>query len=257
MADRALFVVPGLTREIAEIATVLDALELPVRLAAGPAAGVDELRRAFAGMRFAADPIDPFDPVRFRDELEGWSVTPRDGPTRVPIDHAFPVKGVGAVALGVVRGGPLRAHERLRLYPEEREVEVRSVQVHDVDVTAAATGDRVGVALKGIEADELARGQVLAPAGSLTATAHVVGSPVRRCRYYRRPLAVGDHLHLSVGLQFTPVVIEHVDTTTIALEADRPLALAGGEPAVLADLSAGAGPRTVAGFPVTAATEHT
>ncbi len=246
MADRALFVVPQLSREVAETATLLDLARLPVQLARGGSVGEEELRRAFRGMRFVDQPSSPFDPVRLRQELEGWSVAPVPGPTRVPLDHAFPVRGVGAVALGVVRGGPIQAHAKLRLYPTEREVEVRSIQVHDVDVPSAATGERVGVALKGIEAEELSRGQVLAPGGTLSTGSRLIGEGLRRCPYYKGPLAVGSQLHLSVGLQLPPVRLEEVAEGTLTLLADRPVVFAGGETAFLVDLSATQGPRVAA-----------
>ncbi len=245
MADRALFAVPSLSREVAETATLLDLADLPVLVARGETVGEEELGRAFKGMRFSASPTVPLDPVRLRDELEGWSVAPLDGPTRVPIDHAFPVRGVGAVALGVVRGGPLNAHARLRLYPSEREVEVRSIQVHDVDVPTARTGERVGVALQGIEAEELERGMVLAPVGSLAASARLAGTALRRCPYFRGTWGAGSHLHLSVGLQFVPVRVGELAGATVRLEADRPVAFASPEVGILADLSAASGPRLV------------
>ncbi|MCI4361477.1 MAG: hypothetical protein L3J91_07200, partial [Thermoplasmata archaeon] len=84
------------------------------------------------------------DAAHLRTEIDGWSAADRPGTVQVPIDHAFPVKGVGAVALGVVRRGSLTAHEKLRLFPTPKLVEIRSIQVHDVDVRAARTGERVG-----------------------------------------------------------------------------------------------------------------
>lgn len=245
MAHRTLFVIPSLSREVAEIATLVDLSDRPVRVFRGSAVGDEELRRAFKGLRLATEPIDPFDPVRVRDELETWNVPAATGATRVPIDHAFPVKGVGAVALGIVRGGPLDAHARLRLYPTEHEVEVRSVQVHDVEVRSAQTGDRVGVALKGIEAEDLSRGQILAPAGSLTVAASLDGRDFARVPYYRGTIAAGSRLHLSVGLQLVPVKVESVERGTLRFVADRPAAFEPGEPAFVADLSPAAGPRLV------------
>jgi selenocysteine-specific translation elongation factor len=248
MGDRALFVVQGLSRDVAETATVLDLADRPVVLLRGDAVGEEELRRAFKGMRFAADPIGRYDGVHLRDELDRWEAPPPDGPTRVPLDHAFPVKGVGAVALGIVRGGALEAHARLRLYPTEREVEVRSIQVHDVDVPAAAPGDRVGVALKGVEAEELTRGQVLAPPGALAVATTVDGSDLARCTYYRGTLAAGAHLQLAVGLQVVPARVDEAGPDRVRITADRPVALEPASVAFLADLSATGGSRLVARF---------
>lgn len=244
MADRAVFAIPALSREIAETATALDLADLPVRLALG-GVGPEEVKKAFAGMRFVGEPAPPLDAAQLRTEIDGWETPPLPGPTRVPLDHAFPVKGVGSVALGVVRGGPLHAHDKLRLYPTEREVEVKSIQVHDVEVKEAVTGDRVGVALRGIEADELARGQVLAPAGSM-ATANVLrATAFRNCAYYRGTLGAGAQLQVAVGLQCVPALVEFGAGGALTLTADRPVAFAPGQTALLADLSASGGSRMV------------
>lgn len=245
MADRVLFVLPGLTREVAETATFLDLTDRPLRLLRTPDVGEDELRRAFKGMRLAQETIDPYDPVRLRDELDGWNVPAGSGSPRVLLDHAFPVKGVGAVALGIVRGGPLESHARLRLYPTEKEVEVRSIQVHDVDVKSAQCGDRVGVALKGVEAEELARGQVLAPPGALAVATSLEGTGFRRVPYYRGNFAEGGQFQLNVGMQLVPVRVERIAGDSVRLTPDRPVALVPGEPGYLADLSPATGPRFV------------
>jgi selenocysteine-specific translation elongation factor len=255
MSERALFIVPGLSKEVAETATALDLLDLPVELLVGTGVGPDELRRAFKGMRFVADPVRPLDLLKLREEIDSWRSEARPGGPRVPIDHAFPVRGVGAVALGVVQIGPLRAHARLRLYPTPKEVEVRSVQVHDVDVPEAATGDRVGVALKGVDADELERGQVLAEPGALLVGSSVRGSAYRSCPYYRGDLRAGTHLHLSVGLQFVPAVVESLAGGAITVSTDRPVAFAAGDTGVLADLSAVSGSRMVGRFTLASASE--
>ena len=251
MADRVLFSVPGLTREVAETAATLEQFDRPTAVLLGPDVGADEFRRALKGSTLERTPMEPLDPVRLRAEVDAWTAPDRPGSVRVPIDHAFPVKGVGTVALGVVRQGKLQAHDRLRLYPTESVVEVRSIQVHDVDVREATTGERVGVALKGIEAEELSRGFTLAPEGSLPVGTDVAG-PFSRSRYYRGPLAVGSQVQLLVGLQLVPARIRSLDGAKIALTASRPIALPPGEPAILADLSPPSGPRIVGHVATTA-----
>ncbi len=243
MADQCLLVVTELSRPVAETIATLELSDVPTTLVLGPAVGETEVARVVKGGRLSASTRVPLDFPKLRALVEGWSVPQLAGPVRVPIDHGFPVKGVGAVALGVVRQGTLRAHDRLRLYPAAKTAEVRSVQVHEVDRKEAVTGERVGVALKGVEADELCRGQVLAPEGSLRAeTALVLGS-FERCRYYRGDAGPGAQLHLSLGLQATPVVLDELSSSTTRVTADRPVAFGPGEPAYLLDLSVGAGPR--------------
>jgi selenocysteine-specific translation elongation factor len=245
MADRAVLAITSLTREVAETVATLEMFDLPVEVRLGLNVGEDEVRRAFKGSPFERAPMRELDSAHLRAEIDGWVAPDRPGTVQVPIDHAFPVKGVGAVALGVVRRGTLTAHEKLRLFPLEKVVEVRSIQVHDVDVRAARTGERVGTALKGVEAEELARGQVLALEGSLTVASSVVGAEWRKSRYYRGNAVAGTQVQLLLGLQLVPARIAEVGPTSIALTPDRPVAFAPGDPMVVADLSPPSGPRIV------------
>jgi selenocysteine-specific translation elongation factor len=244
MADRTLFVVDALSREVAETAAVVDLFETPVDLALGPTVGESELRKAFRGTRLETAPAAPLDFPKLRASLDGWSAPDVPGPVLVRIDHAFPVKGVGAVALGVVRRGTLKAHDKLRLYPTSKTVEVRSIQVHDVDVPRASTGERVGVAIKGVEADELARGQTLGPEGALQVGTELSALVDKPCRYYKGAISEGLVGNLLLGLQFVPVqVTAGTVGGPLTLTTDRPVAFSPGEGAYLADLSNAPGPR--------------
>jgi selenocysteine-specific translation elongation factor len=249
MADRTLFVIDALSREVAETAATIDLFESPVELVLGPAVGEAELRRAFKGTRLETAPAHPLDYPKLRSLIDGWTAAPVAGDSVVRLDHAFPVKGVGAVALGVVLRGTLRAHDKLRLYPTPKTVEVRSIQVHDVDVPIAETAERVGVALKGVEADEVSRGMVLAPEGALRTGTTLSAAVDRPCRYYKGEVSEGITGNLLVGLQFVPVrVTAGASPGPLTLETDRPVVYATGDPAVLADLSAAPGPRIAARF---------
>jgi selenocysteine-specific translation elongation factor len=250
MADRCVLAVLELSRPVAEAIAVVELVDVPTTVVVGPSVGDAEVARLLKGSRLEHAPRRPLDLPHLRDELESWSAPTVEGDVEVPLDHAFPVKGVGAVALGVVRRGVLRAHDKLRLYPTPKDVEVRSVQVHDVDRKEAHCGERVGVSLKGVDADELGRGQVLAPSGSLADGSSVAGGPLERCRYYRGDAGVGARLHLALGLQVVPAVLERMEPGGVTVAPDRPVVWRPGAQALLLDLSVPAGPRLVGRFPV-------
>ena len=88
---------------------------------------------------------------------------------RVDIDKAFPVRGIGTVALGVVTRGTIKQHDKL-YHTSGKQVMVRSLQSQDEDVTSAGVGTRVGVSLKDINESEIGKGDLLTSA------------PVRRSR---------------------------------------------------------------------------
>lgn len=247
LADRGVLVVGTLDRAFAESVATLDLFDLPVGLYLTDGMGEPEVQRLLKGSRFESAALPVLDLPHLRDELLGWSPLPvAEGAVSVRLDHAFPVKGVGTVALGFVRRGTLQAHDRLRLWPTEREVEVRSIQSQDIDVREARQGTRVGVALKGVDADEISRGQLLAPpAGHSVGNRLVLRSP-RLSRYYRGRVEAGAQLQLLVGLQLVPARVDAEAGGRWELSTDRSLVADRGDPVWLADLSAAPGPRMVA-----------
>src|SRR5439155_10533399 len=84
-----------------------------------------------------------------------------DEPTRLYVDRVFSLRGIGTVATGTLWSGRIAAGDILRAEPGAREVRVRSVQVHDREVDVAEAGQRVAVALPGVERKDLARGGAL------------------------------------------------------------------------------------------------
>jgi selenocysteine-specific elongation factor len=117
--------------------------------------------------------------------------------------------------------------------------------VHDVDVREAATGERVGLALRGVEAEELSRGQTLAVPGSMEVAQELVADGWTKCPFYRGTPAAGQSLHALVGLQFVPARLTAIEGGKVRLTPDRPVAFRPGDSVHVADLSAPSGPRIV------------
>jgi selenocysteine-specific elongation factor len=116
-----------------------------VAVSARSGAGLDELRAAIAAV------------------AEERSRT--EAPTRLYVDRVFTLRGIGTVATGTLWSGSVGEGDELRAEPGGRTVRVRSVQVHDRPAERAEAGQRVAVALPGIERSELRRGDALvAPA---------------------------------------------------------------------------------------------
>jgi selenocysteine-specific translation elongation factor len=120
---------------------------------------------------------------------------------------------------------------------------VRSIQKHDDDFDSAVKGDRVGLALKNIEASEISRGDVLSGEGSdLVITSRFEGK-VDLVRYWRQPLREGMVLHLGHWMQFVPVRVDAVHTgdgsTMLSLSLDKPLVHPPGARGVLTYLEGG------------------
>jgi len=130
----------------------------------------------------------------------------------VPVDHFFNVKGIGVVVLGEVVGGHIGRHENLRIHPTKKTALVRSIQKHDDDAEYAIPGDRVGLALKGIETEDLDRGYVLSADPEITSSTTINGR-ASLVRYWPSPLKEGMVLHAGLWMQFIPARVAFVDNS--------------------------------------------
>ncbi len=119
-----------------------------IAVSAKTGAGLDELRAALARAAVESE----------REEA----------PTRLYVDRVFTLRGIGTVATGTLWSGRIAGGDTLRLEPSGRDVRVRSVEVHDHEVDVALAGQRVAVALPGVERRDLRRGDVLVQPGSYT-----------------------------------------------------------------------------------------
>src|SRR5690606_26686658 len=100
---------------------------------------------------------DPGEEVR-EEEVEKKGVC-------VSIDHAFDVKGVGTVVLGSVKQGEIKTYDELVLSPVNKTVLIKSIQMHDDPVNISKKPSRVGLAIKGISAKEISRGDMITSPG--------------------------------------------------------------------------------------------
>jgi selenocysteine-specific elongation factor len=90
------------------------------------------------------------------------------GFARLPIDRAFSAKGFGTVVTGTLVSGAIMREQEVQLYPTERRLRVRGVQVFGKGVERAEAGQRTAVNLADIEPAEIARGMVLSEPGRFT-----------------------------------------------------------------------------------------
>jgi selenocysteine-specific elongation factor len=87
--------------------------------------------------------------------------------TRLPIDRVFTMKGFGTIVTGTLIAGTIRKEDELELFPAEKRVRVRGVQVHGAAADKAVAGERTALNLAGVEKHELERRMVLAQPGVL------------------------------------------------------------------------------------------
>jgi selenocysteine-specific translation elongation factor len=142
------------------------------------------------------------------------------------------------VVLGSVAEGSIKKHDVLRVLPGEKTAQVRSIQKHDEDFDTAGIGERTGIALKGIEVEDLDRGTILTndksikQVSSLTAQVHVV-------KYWPSALKEGMVMHIGHWMQYVPARVEAVSVegdwhnVVLKLKLDKMLVYRSGAKAVL------------------------
>ena len=153
-----------------------------------------------------------------------------DGAARLPVDRVFSVKGFGTVVTGTVVAGTIAVEDELVVLPAGQGVKVRGLQAHGSAVTRAGAGQRLAVNLAGVEVTDLARGVVLARAGTL--------APTRRFDADvelvdgARPLRHGARVRVHQGTAevLGRVAVSRVVTTTLR-DPLAPLAASAGAPA--------------------------
>jgi len=119
----------------------------------------DEERHGVTKLLEAVDKYIP-EPVRLVDQ-----------PFLMPIEDVFSIKGRGTVGTGRVERGMVRVGDEVDivgLAPEVRRTVVTGVEMFRKTLDTGQAGDNIGVLLRGIEKDELRRGQVLAKPGTIT-----------------------------------------------------------------------------------------
>ena len=155
-------------------------------------------------------------------------------PVVVSVDHSFSVKGVGEVVLGLVRQGTVRRHDKLRLLPADKDVQVRSIQMQDEDFAEAGAGSRVGLLIKDAVVDEMRRGSLLCAPGVAQLTNKVVLQFTRNPFY---PELKAGLFHCAVGEQVVPALVTPQDGT-VTVELEKPVCFTPSEPFLLLDLNA-------------------
>jgi len=93
-----------------------------------------------------------------------------DKPFLMPVEDVFSIKGRGTVGTGRIERGEIRVGEEIEIVgiKETRKTTVTGVEMFNKILDYGMAGDNVGCLLRGVEKDELERGQVLAKTGSIT-----------------------------------------------------------------------------------------
>lgn len=105
--------------------------------------------------------------VKLSDEISEKNTS---SSLRLPIDRIFTMSGFGTIITGTLIEGSIEEKQVLELYPKEREVKVRNIQVHGENAKRAYAGQRVAVNLSNVKKEEVDRGDILGEPNSMKST---------------------------------------------------------------------------------------
>jgi elongation factor Tu len=186
-----------------------------------------------AGVLKLMDALDTYIPLPLRET---------DKPFLMPIEDVFSISGRGTVVTGRVDRGKIKVGEDCEIVgfrPTEKKV-VTGVEMFRKLLDEGVAGDNIGVLLRGVEKEDVERGQVLAKPGSITphtkfmAEVYILSKEEGgrhtpffngyRPQFYIRTTDVTGSLHLPEGVE----MVMPGDNTTISAELMVPVAIEKG-----------------------------
>ena len=107
--------------------------------------------------------------VNILDEYIPIPERPKDKPFLMPVEDVFGIKGRGTVVTGRVERGIVKVGDEIEIIglAQTRKAVVTGVEMFHKTLGEAEPGDAVGCLLRGIEREDVERGQVLAKPGSI------------------------------------------------------------------------------------------
>jgi len=187
-----------------------------------------------------------------------------DLPFLMPVEDVFGIKGRGTVVTGRIERGSVKTGEEIEIVGmgERRKVVVTGVEMFQKTLDAGEAGDNVGCLLRGVERDDVQRGQVLCKPGSINphtkfqAEVYVLSKeeggrhtpffPGYRPQFYIRTTDVTGIIHLPEGTE----MVMPGDNIQMGVELITPVAIEEGLRFAIRE-----GGRTVGAGAVTSITE--
>jgi selenocysteine-specific elongation factor len=234
----------GVREQTVEHARILEALGITAGIVvitktdlAAPGAAAAQARELLPGAPVVVCPPELAArraPVRLAldamaERLRARATRPDPSPI-LHVDRCFTVTGAGTVVTGTLVAGALATGERVAVYPAQREVRVRGLEVHGEPVSRAVAGQRVAVNLARMPRAAVARGDALAAPGALRAAFVIEVAP--------GPLygTLGAQVHVHHGTRATAArVVRSAAGPHLRLRCRQPLLVAPGDALVLRD----------------------
>jgi len=122
------------------------------------------------------------------------------GDVIIPIDHYFPIKGIGVILTGTLLSGQLKLNQSLEIIPIMSSGRVKNIQIFHQDVESAKAGDRIGINIKGIDLTKLYRGCYATNNPDAFDYCDIVEVNVKNHKLFKPKTGFGTQVHITIGM---------------------------------------------------------
>ena len=184
--------------------------------------------------------------MELMDTVDSYIPTPErdtDKPLLLPVEDVFSITGRGTVASGRIDRGTVHVNDEISIVGIKEEISnaiVTGVEMFRKQLDEGLAGDNVGVLLRGVQRDDIERGQVIAKPGSITPHKQFKGEVYilskeeggrhtpffdnYRPQFYFRTTDVTGSIKLPEGIE----MVMPGDNVTIDVELIHPIAVEQG-----------------------------
>ena len=184
--------------------------------------------------------------MELMDTVDSYIPTPErdtDKPLLLPVEDVFSITGRGTVASGRIDRGTVHVNDEISIVGIKEEISnaiVTGVEMFRKQLDEGLAGDNVGVLLRGVQRDDIERGQVIAKPGSITPHKQFKGEVYilskeeggrhtpffdnYRPQFYFRTTDVTGSIKLPAGTE----MVMPSDNVTIDVELIHPIAVEQG-----------------------------
>src|SRR3990170_5787206 len=133
---------------------------------------------------------------------------PTDKPLRLPVQDVYTITGIGTVPVGRVETGVMKPGMKISFQPADKVGEVKSIEMHHENIAEAVPGDNVGFNVRGVDRNDIRRGDVAGP----------VDNPPTVAKSFTARIVVLNHPSV-ITPGYTPVFHAHTAQVACTFEA--------------------------------------
>jgi elongation factor 1-alpha len=121
----------------------------------------------------------------------------------MPLQDVYTIKGVGTVPVGRIETGIMKPNDKIIVMPSGKTGEVKSIEMHHESLPEAKPGDNVGINVRGLNREDMARGDVIG----------LVSDPPTVAKEFTAQIVVLNH-PTAIPIGYTPVF--HLHTAQVS-----------------------------------------